>query len=142
MDQGTSENDVTTLSYHCIESPEARQSPDLLRACSELFSGHYGVWGERGSRVGARPGARVTMRPGRLKDTCLFDEEACSVVVAREAEGRLIGHAFVCTFPFTNDSSCEGDQAVLRLPGFFSVPSAFSGQNRASPFPGVWLSNR
>ncbi|GAQ82553.1 hypothetical protein KFL_001150140 [Klebsormidium nitens] len=101
-------NDVSNIHYECVGAAEARQDFDLLRACSELFTGHYGVWGESASRVGARPGARVAMRPGRLRDTCLFDEDTCSLVVAKEA-GRLIGHAFVCTFPaFPFDPPLEG----------------------------------
>ena len=70
-------------------------SEALLSQCATLFGDHYGVWGANGRK----PGERVKLGPRRLKSQCLFDKN-CFVVLARKQNGELVGHAFVCRFPW------------------------------------------
>ncbi len=69
-----------------------------LQRCSELFSGHYGVWRNQKGRV------RATA--AWLKRELLFDEAACLLVMAEEA-GRHVGHAFACQFELDGHVSTE-----------------------------------
>lgn len=81
-----------------IEVLQAQSVSDaLLSQCAALFGDHYGLWGERG----LKPGVHVKMGAARLKKQCLFNKD-CSVVLARKQTGELIGHAFVCRFPWGN----------------------------------------
>jgi GNAT superfamily N-acetyltransferase len=70
---------------------------DLLEKCAKLFSTNYGIWGEKG----VKPGKPVTLSASRLKSQYLFNPRTCSVVTAMTYKSdELVGHAFVCRFPF------------------------------------------
>lgn len=66
----------------------------LLNKCAELFSGHYGVWGEGGRGI---PGQPVKLTAQRLRQQCLFNDN-CFVVTAMDGAGTLKGHAMGVRF--------------------------------------------
>ena len=75
---------------------EPRHHPSAqLKECAALFGKHYGVWGPKGHK----PGERVKLGAQRLKDQCLFNSN-CSVALAKTQSRQLVGHAFVCRFPW------------------------------------------
>jgi GNAT superfamily N-acetyltransferase len=64
-------------------------SPEQLDACTKLFSAHYGIWADKGTRV------RMSAR--RLREQCLFNDDCC-LALATSADGSLVGHAFATKF--------------------------------------------
>lgn len=93
-----------------IEVLQAQSVSDaLLSQCAALFSDHYGLWGEKG----LQPDVHVKMGPARLKKQCLFNKD-CSVVLGRMQTGELVGHAFVCRFPWGNGFAAWVAQFVVR----------------------------
>ncbi|KAI1703885.1 hypothetical protein DdX_14628 [Ditylenchus destructor] len=86
-------------------------SQELLQHCAELFSENYGVWSEKG----LRPGDRIRISAARLKIDYLFNPKFCSLITAELYPNKdLIGHAFVCTFPFLNGYAVWISQLVVR----------------------------
>ena len=69
---------------------------DILEKCSKLFSEHYGKWGDRG----IKSGKNVSLSADRLRTQYLFDPKTCSLITATTKSNELVGHAFVCRFPF------------------------------------------
>ena len=69
---------------------------EVLEQCSKLFSTHYAIWGPKG----VRPGFNVRASIKKLWEVYLFNAETCSLVTAESASGELLGHAFLCIFPF------------------------------------------
>lgn len=80
-------------------TPASDVSDMQLEACAQLFSNHYGVWGQGSGR---EPGSRVRLSAPRLKAQCLFNE-ACFLCTA-SVGGTLVGHAFVTNFPYNSSS--------------------------------------
>src|SRR5689334_16372080 len=66
----------------------------LYDECAQLFSQHYGVWGNHSHKQGQR----VILSSSRLKDQHIFNK-SCGVCIAKKGN-QLIGHAFYCRFPF------------------------------------------
>ncbi len=64
---------------------EARLDDALLKECAALFTAHYGVWGARGPR----PGARVALSAARVR---AFVPSPGWAVLARH-RGELVGYA-------------------------------------------------
>ncbi|KAI1693456.1 hypothetical protein Ddc_22810 [Ditylenchus destructor] len=76
-------------------------SQELLQRCAELFSENYGTWSEKGPR----PGGKIRMSADRLKKDYLFNTDYCSLITAELYPNKdLVGHAFICTFPFLTGS--------------------------------------
>ena len=71
-------------------------NPHILEECAQLFSSHYGIW----SPQGRHPRERIKLSPSRIQHQCLFDSSRCSLATARTLDGGLVGHAFLCRFPF------------------------------------------
>ena len=94
-----------------IKFPYEDVTDELLEECSSLFNANYGVWGEKGYR----PKQRVKMSIKLLKESCLFDN-TCSIVIARESiSGTILGHAFVCQFPWKDGTACWITQLVVAV---------------------------
>lgn len=74
---------------------------NVLEKCSLLFSTDYGIWGEKG----VKPGKPVALSASRLKSQCLFNPKTCSLVAAMTKTGELVGHAFVCRFPYLDGNN-------------------------------------
>jgi 2-polyprenyl-3-methyl-5-hydroxy-6-metoxy-1,4-benzoquinol methylase/GNAT superfamily N-acetyltransferase len=73
------------LRWRWIPGPEAAREDDLITACVELYSEHYGKWGPKG----VNPGGSVRMEPDRF--VRLIDDEATWLACAY-ADGSLIGY--------------------------------------------------
>ena len=73
--------------------PAGAITDEQLKACSQLFSKEYGVWGANSK---AAPGSRVRLSPARLREQCVFNG-TCSVVIAKLGD-ELVGHAFTTKF--------------------------------------------
>lgn len=71
-------------------------SEEILQQCAKLFSENYGVWG----KLEVKPGEPIHLSAARLRSQCLFNEKTCSLVTASLSNDELIGHCFVCRFPF------------------------------------------
>jgi hypothetical protein len=96
--------------YELLACEDVTES--VLEECAVLFSGHYGVWGERG----VKPGKRVILSASRIKKMCLFDASKCCLATARCAEtGELIGHAFLCKVPFFGCGFVWVTQLVVKM---------------------------
>jgi len=80
-----------------------------LEECSELFSSNYGIWGPKGRN----PGKPVKLSPSRIKQQCLFDPKKCSSASARTLDGTLVGHAFICMFPYNRCNASWITQLVV-----------------------------
>jgi GNAT superfamily N-acetyltransferase len=66
-----------------------------LEGCANLFSAHYGVWGD-----GAPPslrGQRVRLSANKLREQYLFNEDCC-LATATLPDGTIVGHAFATVF--------------------------------------------
>uniref|UniRef100_A0A915EP42 Acireductone dioxygenase n=1 Tax=Ditylenchus dipsaci TaxID=166011 RepID=A0A915EP42_9BILA len=83
---------------------------DLLHQCSKLFSHHYGLW----SHLGPRPGHTVLISSSRLRQNYLFDASTCSLVTAHSTnQDQLLGHAFICRFPYKQGTAVWITQLVV-----------------------------
>jgi hypothetical protein len=71
----------------------------VLEKCAKLFSENYGIWSEKG----AKPGKRVVITKEGLRKNYLFNFERCFLITA-SIKDELIGHAFVCRFPYMTGS--------------------------------------
>src|ERR1700761_1531541 len=63
----------------------SKVSSSLISKMSELYSSHYGIWGQNGRR----PGECIRLNPEQIKRWLTED----SVVVWAEALGSLVGYA-------------------------------------------------
>ncbi|KAL6761127.1 hypothetical protein V8C86DRAFT_2543878 [Haematococcus lacustris] len=78
------------------EVPPSFVSDAELKHHAQLFSSHYGKWGE--NPHGLQKGARVRLTASRLRSDHLFDEQRCSLIRATISEGEtvhVVGHACV-----------------------------------------------
>ncbi|KAG1792604.1 uncharacterized protein HD556DRAFT_1239177 [Suillus plorans] len=78
-------------------------SEDTLKACAELFSSNYGIWGDEASKISSftKAGQKVKMTGARLRAQCLSHPENTVLVTCHlqvdpsESEcPKLCGHAF------------------------------------------------
>jgi hypothetical protein len=60
-------------------------SENELSRCAELFSAHYGIWGEKG----IAPGSPVRLTAARLRREYLFNTEQCYLVMAESKQGEI-----------------------------------------------------
>ncbi|KAL9117750.1 MAG: hypothetical protein Q9187_005709 [Circinaria calcarea] len=76
----------------------------MLQEASQLFSEHYGVWGEHAAQlVGefAKAGSYVRLNKRRLRAEYLPDDTECSYVRVT-VDGHLAGNAFACRWAYNN----------------------------------------
>jgi len=82
---------------------------ELLATCAELFSNHYGVWGESAKgRPYLKPNGRIRMNATRLK-TVLLSKAADKTVLSRcTIDGVHVAHAFATIWNYG-----ENEETVL-----------------------------
>jgi SAM-dependent methyltransferase len=83
---GSAQGTLWQLEWRWLRGPEAAADQELLAACAELFSNHYGIWG----RGGPVPGGRVRISAERV--SILLQDEAAWIAAAYDGE-RLVGYA-------------------------------------------------
>lgn len=83
-----------------LRSIPANQVTDRdLQRSSQLYSNHYGVWGDNPTPNGPPKEARVRMSAKTLREMLLFDDETCFLILAEDTEADVVvGQAFVCRF--------------------------------------------
>ncbi|KAK7690439.1 hypothetical protein QCA50_005537 [Cerrena zonata] len=64
----------------------------ILAECASLFSKNYGIWAPDAPKP-LKPGKRVMMNAGKLRQQCISDAEH-TVLAVCTLDGVLIGHAF------------------------------------------------
>lgn len=69
-----------------MKGEQAAADSDLVKKCSDLFSGHYGLWGPKGKR----PGDFIREGPVRIKSHL---EKPGAKIYYAEQNGCLIGYA-------------------------------------------------
>jgi hypothetical protein len=77
------------------EQPADLVTDESLKESAELFSSHYGTWGQNPFNL--TPGARVCMSASKMKKDLLFND-TCYLAQARTADNIVVGHAFFCRF--------------------------------------------
>ena len=99
---------MASILYELYEGPDITSA--MLNEAATLFSEHYGIWGPRTKR----PGARVRMSASRLQKTCLPSHalEQCAYVRAT-LDGTLIGNAFACYWQAGCGTICWITQLVV-----------------------------
>lgn len=98
------EIELSSFDYGWLPGNEI--SSQLLQECSELFSAHYGHWGD----LGLNPGKPVKMSPDRLKDYINGDN---SWIAFAKDEDRLIAYAFCQRFETTQGNISLITQLVV-----------------------------
>src|SRR4051812_20056351 len=73
------------LDFRWLEGPSAVKDKELLQACAELFSEHYGIWGSKGHR----PGERIRIPDERV--ATLLKDETAWLAAAFDGE-KLVGY--------------------------------------------------
>jgi len=73
-----------TITFECFDGPTV--SEELLQECSDLFGGHYGIWGPRGFK----PGQPVRQPLNSVK--ALLKSGDARLAIARSA-GQLVAYA-------------------------------------------------
>ncbi|KAL2039895.1 hypothetical protein N7G274_007298 [Stereocaulon virgatum] len=87
----------------------------MLQEASELFSDHYGVWGEHAAKVlgeFAKAGSQVRISKRRLRAEYLPDGSTCSYVRVT-VNGSLAGNAFACRWVCNKRTICWVTQLVV-----------------------------
>ncbi|KAK9823617.1 hypothetical protein WJX72_004259 [[Myrmecia] bisecta] len=79
------------------EIPAAAVTNKDLERSSQLFSNHYGVWGERPAAKRPPKGARVRLSAAALQTAFLFKSDTCLLIQADDGD-TLVGQAFVCRY--------------------------------------------
>ncbi|EPQ52659.1 hypothetical protein GLOTRDRAFT_46421 [Gloeophyllum trabeum ATCC 11539] len=76
-------------------------SADELKECADLFSSHYGVWGEGATTVSPflKPQARVKMTTHKLASEC-FGESSRTVISTCKIDDALVGHAIAVVWDY------------------------------------------
>ncbi|KAF8066497.1 hypothetical protein FPV67DRAFT_1495049 [Lyophyllum atratum] len=102
---------ASELLYRTYEGHEIDDA--MLDRCAKLFSENYGIWGTTpGTTKGPKPGSRVKMTGGRLRQQCVGAPEKTVLVVCYQrnfrsdnmAQAELVGHAFATAWDFQYDS--------------------------------------
>ncbi|KAG1732317.1 hypothetical protein EDB19DRAFT_1912157 [Suillus lakei] len=84
-------------------------SDDTLKACADLFSSNYGIWGDKASKISTftKAGQKVKMTSARLRAQCLSHPENTVLVTCHlqvdplESERpKLCGHAFASMWDY------------------------------------------
>lgn len=90
--QGGKQN-PQTINYTHLPAPLARAIPGFLDGCAQLYSEHYGVWGEH---AGQLAGKRVRQSRGQIRDLLSSDQSQISYA---ECDGDLVGYAISVAAP-------------------------------------------
>lgn len=79
-------NMLLDIEYHCLPGVYAAVNQDLLSKCADLYSNHYGKWGEKG----VRPNENIRLSEERISDW--LESEDVSIYYATD-QSELIGYA-------------------------------------------------
>jgi GNAT superfamily N-acetyltransferase len=77
---------------------------EILEACADLFSDHYGVWAPNAASVSRfpKPGSRVKMNSEKLRAQSVSDAER-SIVALCYVDDKLRGHVFATVWNSESD---------------------------------------
>ncbi|KAM0797692.1 hypothetical protein BDR22DRAFT_882065 [Usnea florida] len=92
----------------------SKVTESMLQEASQLFSEHYGVWGEQAAQAlgkFAKAGSHVRLSKERLRAEYLPDD-TCSYVKVT-VDGCLAGNAFACRWSYDNKIVCWITQLVV-----------------------------
>ena len=112
---------VTSYGIFSLSRFEGSSITDtLLEAAAELFSNHYGIWGQgAASKVGpfAKAGWRVKISAARLRAEYLPQSENAQNVYVKAMMGEtLVGHAFATRWEYEGRTVCWITQLVVATP--------------------------
>ncbi len=77
---------ILKVNYSWYKGSSAKYFPVLLSNCSELYSNHYGLWGDKASQAGQR----IKLAPDRIKEW--FEPSGSLIAIAR-IDTKLIGYS-------------------------------------------------
>lgn len=100
--------------YDVFEQDEL--SSDALQAAADLFSSHYGVWGEKAAEaVGswAEKGNPVKIHTGKWLKSQYLPSGSCSTYVRVTVDGKLAGHVICSRWRFKSQTICWVTQLVV-----------------------------
>lgn len=121
----------------------ATLTKDQVTQCAQLFSKHYGIWGDyeytrKHPYLSSKIGGRVTMSPTKLQQELIFDSQHCHVVLAHK-EGELIGQAFFKQFEV---EGTEGDRQACCWITQLVVASSYRHQGIATRYSSMLMKQK